>query len=736
MKLNALIIQTDDQSARLLLGVLKSHGFEAAKTDEFQQAKSLLEAALIPLVFLDLHFPGEDWQSFIRWIRQNHPQTRLIITSKFPDLQREMKVREMGIEVFLRQPFIWEWVDLAIQKTGWTNPEADRRVKGAGKPGSPLPKVRFPVQLKITLPYLILAAVLALACAYIISQIVFDSVQERYFNQLIASSKQGSDWMVGEENRLLSTLRLVSNQAEIGDALLKNDLGKMEDSILPVMETSGSSALEVLDRNGLSVLSIRKSGTANRARYEIAEERLQFQDQEFVQKILNGSADSLGDKFVGVLETPGGQYLFVSAPLHSSGGELAGAVLVGSALAEIVQELQGTLLVNVSLYDRQGKTIISTYANLEKAPAVAEEQALQLFSGQDQASISRSVRIDSVEYTELLGVWEARSGQTDLGIIGISLPQAFLVQTSQVTRLQVFVISLAVILFIVLIGVFLSNRITKPLLKLVDVSTEVANGNLDVKVDSRGNDEVAVLAHAFNSMVAGLQEGSIYRDLLGRTVSPEVREELRHTFSSGDLRLEGQDALATVLFADICDFTSIAEKANPSTIFEWLNEYFKVLLPCIIEENGVVNKLDGDAVLAFFGILPKILNPQTSAFYACQAALRISQEICVLNQKRIERGDLPFITGIGVHTGEVIAGGLGTRDRIHYTIIGDTVNTAQRIEGLTRELFQENGILISQATLNALGDLKDRFVLEAVGRYSLKGREDKVMVYHLLGLAS
>jgi len=265
---------------------------------------------------------------------------------------------------------------------------------------------------------------------------------------------------------------------------------------------------------------------------------------------------------------------------------------------------------------------------------------------------------------------------------------------------------------------------------------EVANGNLDVKVESKGNDEVAVLAHSFNSMIAGLQEGSIYRDLLGRTVSPEVREQLRHTFSSGDLRLEGQDAVATVMFADIRDFTSLAEKSDPSTIFEWLNEYFGVLLPSITESSGVVNKLDGDAVLAFFGILPKILDSQTSAFCACQAALQMNQAIVALNERRRDRGDLPFITGIGIHTGEVIAGGLGTHDRIHYTIIGDTVNTTQRIEGLTRELFTDNGVLISQATLDALGDQKERFVLEPIGRHSVKGKEERIMVYRLVALAS
>ena len=159
----------------------------------------------------------------------------------------------------------------------------------------------------------------------------------------------------------------------------------------------------------------------------------------------------------------------------------------------------------------------------------------------------------------------------------------------------------------------LAGLITRPLLRLVSASAEVAQGNLEVKVDASGDDELAVLAKSFNYMVAGLQEGSIYRDLLGRTVSPEVREQLRQTFTSGNLRLEGQEAVATVLMTDIRGFTTLSEKVDPATVFQWLNEYFGQLVPIITNYGGVVNKFDGDAMLAFFGTLPRLLSPKQSA---------------------------------------------------------------------------------------------------------------------------
>ncbi|RQW80606.1 MAG: HAMP domain-containing protein, partial [Geobacter sp.] len=616
MKLNTLIVQTEEQSTRLLLSVLKKNEFELFDTSQVDEAKIILDKNPVDLVFFDLHYAGEEWQNFLRWIKINHPLTKVILTSKFPDLQREMIAQDMGIKVFLRQPYTKQWVEFAIEKAGLVPLDASK--KGRNRSGSTsstsFPKVRVPVQLKITLPYLVLAVLFALASAYIISQVVFDSVQDRYFNQLIASSKQASDWMVREENRLLSTLRIISTDPAIGDAIKDSDIENLQEKVLQIGLQTNEDAFEVLDLEGKSIISLRKKNLEDPEAYQLGTGKEAFQNQDFVINVIRAVSDEQGDKFAGYMQLTGGDYFFVSGPIFSSDGSRSGVILVGASLEGIVREIQSNTLAHVTLYDQAGNEILSTFNSDKNLQIIPESQVSQLVSNQDKSSISREVSIDSVKFTELLGIWEVRSGLIDLGFLGISLPQSYLVNASQVTRFQVFALSLTAILMIVFVGVFLANIITRPLVKLVGASMEVANGNLDVKVESKGNDEVAVLAHSFNSMIAGLQEGSIYRDLLGRSVSPEVREQLRHTFSSGDLRLDGQDAIATVMFADIRDFTSLAEKSDSATIFEWLNEYFGVLIPIVTENNGVVNKLDGDSVLAFFGILPKILSPQMSAF--------------------------------------------------------------------------------------------------------------------------
>jgi adenylate cyclase len=241
-----------------------------------------------------------------------------------------------------------------------------------------------------------------------------------------------------------------------------------------------------------------------------------------------------------------------------------------------------------------------------------------------------------------------------------------------------------------------------------------------------------VLVQAFNRMVTGLQEGSIYRDLLGRTVSPEVREQLRDSFVHDGLRLEGQTATATVLMTDISGFTTLSEKTDPQTVLQWLNEYFSELAPVVSAHGGVIDKYEGDAMLCFFGVLPRPMPPRESAFHACQAALEMLRVIEAINLRRTLRGEPLFITGIGVNTGKVTAGGLGAADRLNYTIIGDAVNTTQRLESLTRQ-FNESAIVISETTHSALRARQALFVLESLGQHLLKGKSEAVNVYRLVG---
>jgi len=739
MTLRILLVQTEMQSAQPLARFFTQRGDEVWQAWDLEQAWALIEQVKPHLLLFDLHFASAGWVDFLRRVRHSCPDIRIIMTNKYPDLQREMQARDQKVKVFLRQPFSARWIEQALNRLNEETPSARARsrsaagpaVKGSPQKAVPIRPVRVPVRVKITLPYLLLTILFALGGAYVVSQVVMESVQDRFYNQLIETGRQSANWMVREEERLLETLRLVSNLQGVADAVERGNSERLRSLVLPVAVNAGEEALVLLDADGVSVLSLRRQPDGELQGYAASRGEAIFQQWDFVQQVAGGQVDSLGDKYAGVGHAPWGEYFYVSGPILDVDGRLAGIVLVGKSLPSIVRQMHQDTLGEATLYDCEGAPLASTlYGGLERVP-LDRSLAAGVIDQQDEAALTRDLSVSTISYTEILAPWEARGG-LDLGILGVSLAQAFFVRTSQITQVQIFGMVTFGIVLVLLTGMILASRITRPLVRLATASSEVAQGNLEIKVDANGDDEVAVLAQSFNYMIAGLQEGSIYRDLLGRTVSPEVREQLRQTFTSGNLRLEGQEAVATVLMSDIRGFTTLSEKADPATVFQWLNEYFAQIVPVVAAHGGVVNKFDGDAMLAFFGILPRMLSPRQSAQAACAAAVEVLEAVENLNRQRSERGAPPLITGIGVHTGVVIAGGLGTADRLHYTIIGDTVNTTQRIESLTRDLMEASGVLISESTYAALGGSQALFHLMSQGEHMVRGKQEAIQVYRLL----
>jgi adenylate cyclase len=725
MGLRVLLIQSDPQSMQVLGKFFRERGDEVWESSELGPVEEILEQRRPNLMLLDIHYPGGDWLLFLKQAHQRYPDLKIILTNKYPDLQREILAAENGVNIFLRQPFTRNWIENALQRA--IEPTADNKKADIARQ---LPRVKMPVRIKITLPYLLLALLFALASAYIVSQVVLESVQDRYLNQLIETGRQTSDWMVREEDRLLGTLRLISNTQGVADAILKQDSEALRSLVLPVAVNAGEEAVEILDTQAVSLFSMHLKAGGSAGSYDFTRGDSSFRDQGFVRQTLLVGPDKLGDKYAGLIKASWGNLFYVSGPIFASDGKLVGLVLVGKSVRTLARQASQDTASETTYYGTDGQPLASTIYTDKEAFPLSIGQVNQILAAQDKSSLSRKLNVSQIDYAEILGPWEAR-GNVNLGIAGTALSQSFLLRTSSVTQLEIFILVAIAILLVVGVGLFIASRITRPLVRLANASSQVAQGNLEVKVDSQGNDEVAVLAHSFNYMVAGLQEGSVYRDLLGRTVSPEVREQLRQTFETGNLRLAGQQSVATILMTDIRGFTSISERADPATVLTWLNEYFGHLVPIITAHGGVVNKFDGDAMLAFFGILPRRLTPKQSAYSACKAALEILKEVDELNAQRIEREEPALITGIGINTGVVIAGGLGSSDRLHYTIIGDTVNTAQRLESLTRQVYTTSGILVGQSTTLAMGEFGSDFQLYPAGSFAVKGKSDQIKVYRL-----
>jgi class 3 adenylate cyclase len=279
------------------------------------------------------------------------------------------------------------------------------------------------------------------------------------------------------------------------------------------------------------------------------------------------------------------------------------------------------------------------------------------------------------------------------------------------------VTSLAIAL---LIGMGLAGGITRPVRTLVTGMHEVLRGNLRYRSSILRQDEIGFLARSFNEMVDGLEEREHIKDTFGRFVSRDVADAVL----AGRVPLEGERREVTILFQDIRGFTALSEKLDPTTLLRVLNRFFTEVVAAVEAEGGVVKQFTGDGVMALFGA------PQARADHperAVRAALGIVARLEGLNVL-LQENSLPQLAiGVGVHTGEVVAGLIGPDERVEYGVVGEPVNLASRVEALTKDIAAT--ILVSAEIAARLGP---GFTLGRTASLPVKGKTGPVQVVEVL----
>jgi adenylate cyclase len=260
--------------------------------------------------------------------------------------------------------------------------------------------------------------------------------------------------------------------------------------------------------------------------------------------------------------------------------------------------------------------------------------------------------------------------------------------------------------------VLFTRSILGPIQDLRDATRQVARGDLTVRVPVLSTDETGMLARGFNDAVAGLEERERLQEAFGAYVDPEIAARVAREGVS----LEGEEVEVTVLFLDIRDFTAFAENASAREVVATLNGFYDLVVPVLLEHRGHANKFIGDGLLGVFGA-PDRLHDHADA--AVAAALEV---LDVVNDRY--RGELRI--GIGVNSGPVAAGTIGGGGRVEFTVIGDPVNTASRVEAVTRTVDAE--LLITEATRCLLSDGGEGWDL-CVPDVELKGKSERVQLY-------
>lgn len=264
------------------------------------------------------------------------------------------------------------------------------------------------------------------------------------------------------------------------------------------------------------------------------------------------------------------------------------------------------------------------------------------------------------------------------------------------------------------------HSITAPIHGLQDAMEQVEDGDFTVRVPIDRIDELGRLQHGFNEMVEGLAARERVEDLFGRQVGEQVAEAALHAAKTGTeaAQIGGDVRTATALFVDLAAFSTLAEFAQPQQLAQLLNVVFEAVVESVEATGGLVNKFQGDAVLAVFGA-PR--DDPRHAVHALEAAARIAG--------RLEGMRLDF--GVGIASGEVFAGNIGSANRFEYTVVGDAVNEAARLQELSRELGRT--VLLNGDAAAAAREWGGRAAagLVAVGEFVLRGKSAGTEVFSL-----
>lgn len=259
----------------------------------------------------------------------------------------------------------------------------------------------------------------------------------------------------------------------------------------------------------------------------------------------------------------------------------------------------------------------------------------------------------------------------------------------------------------------------RPIVEIIRVMGHVKQGDFSQKARVFSNDEIGFAGETLNAMTQGLKERELIKDTFGKYVDSSIRDEIL----MGRVPLDGELKEATILFADLRNFTPLVTVTPPRELIYVLNAYFNEMAEAIKENKGLILQFIGDEVEAVFGAPVYQSGHELSAV---KAALAMRLRLVKLNKRFADEGIAPIAHGVGIHTGSVLAANIGSEDRSAYSLIGDTVNLASRIQDLTKEF--KTDILVSEAVQSLLSDLYD---FQPMPEIMVKGKPDPIRVFSL-----
>jgi PAS domain S-box-containing protein len=466
---------------------------------------------------------------------------------------------------------------------------------------STLSRLTASIGTKIILPYLLLTLAVAGVGAYVVTNLVTSSMQERFNNQLLDAGRVVSESMVRYEKDRLEVLRAVAGTQGVPESLAAGDRGALAGLVPQIVANGKTDAVELLDAHGIEVYGWQRPPDQDGG---VAEERsgADYSQLEDVRLVLDGYVDQSGEKRALLGRTPYGLMIFTLGPVYR-GGEQVGAVMIGTYVHEMVVDLAESAVAKVTLYDRDGTVIDTTLGGGQEGVAGTLQESAEQYDtiiallqeppnryqmvvarAEDQVPL-RQVDIMGQEYVLAYGDWRLR-GQS-FGLFSVALPSNFIVSTAATSRNLLSLIFSAATVAVITIGFTIAQRIIRPLHRLVETSTAVAAGDLGQRTGIQSKDEIGSLASSFDVMTERLAErnrqlveqaskleailnsiadGVIVLDLEGQIITSnpaaqQVLADMASDFSSGPLR-----ELPPALFGDSDEMPEIDDLPAPAML--------------------------------------------------------------------------------------------------------------------------------------------------------------------------
>ncbi|MEW6270925.1 MAG: adenylate/guanylate cyclase domain-containing protein, partial [Thermodesulfobacteriota bacterium] len=573
------------------------------------------------------------------------------------------------------------------------------------------PWSRRSLRTRILLPFAVLLLAVLLATLWVLGAAVSGWVETSLRRQFDATGNVFRALLGERAGRLVGETELLAADFALKRAIATYDPATLASVAVNQRERLGVDLLWITDERGRLLAVAGGEQTIG----------VEVRDVEPLGEVMRTGAarvavNEVGGVLVQLVATP----VFAPDPI----GYLVAGVPIDDATARGLGEATGTEISFVTAE----RVLASSW------PAEHRETALPLAGG----TLARHLR-DAAQSQGQGGGDERETFLVSVGgarLLSILLPVEaelrqplhVLVQASyddalgplRTLPVRVAVIGAAALLGALLVGGVIAGGIAAPLRALARAMGAVLAGDLSPRVTLRRDDEVGFLARAFNEMVAGLEERERVKATFGRFVSRDIAAAVL----SDALPLAGERREVTILFQDVRGFTAIAERTTPEILIRAVNRLFTEMVAAVEHEGGVIRQFVGDGVMALFGA-PVAHDDDPDR--AVRAALGMVERLPALNTALEAEGVPAIRIGIGVHTGEVVAGCLGPDQRSEYGVVGDAVNLASRIEGLTREM--DATVLVSAETARRLSP---GFAFGRRRVLAVRGKQEPVEVVEVL----